>query len=552
MLIIVFGAAVAAGLPVILSLLGILISVGLTALRSKFFGIGSIVINMITMIGLAVGIDYTLFIIERFREERAAGRPKVEAIAAAGNTASRAVLFSGITVIIAMSGLLIVPGSEFRGMSLGAITSVIGAVAVALTLLPALLSLIGDRVNWLRLPGRGKQRSHESSGGFFGKTTEVVTRHPVVSVVASVVVLLAAAAPFAAINLGNPGLRDLPAQLEPVQAFKVLDSDFSAGRLAPTHVVIEGDVNSPAFIQAVETLRASINNDAGFTGSSELEANPAGTVGVVDVLLKGDSLSSEARKSVARLRDNYIPKAFNATGAEVNVGGGTAETVDYVNTMTHYLPIVVAFVLVLSFILLMMVFRSIVIPVKVIIMNLLSVGAAYGLLVLVFQEGIGANLMGFRQTDSIAAFLPIFLFAILFGLSMDYHVFLLSRIHERYLKTGDNGEAVSYGLRSTAHIITGAAAIMMIVFGGFAMGDMVELQQVGFGLAVAVFLDATIVRSVLVPASMELLGSKNWYLPAWLNWLPEISVEGHSEEPVAAAPALKPSFGYAAGVAGGE
>ena len=550
-LVIVFGAGVAAGLPVILSLLGIFISVGLTALLSKVFGVGSIVINMITMIGLAVGIDYTLFIIERFRDERAAGRPKLEAIAAAGNTASRAVLFSGITVVIAMAGMLIVPASEFKGISLGAITSVVGAVAVALTLLPALLSLIGDRVNWLTLPGRGKRRSHEDTGGFFGKTTALVTRHPVISVVASVVVLLAAAAPYATIKLGDPGLNDFPANLEPIQAFKVLDKDFSAGRLAPTHVVIEGNVNSPAVAQAVDELRASLRADASFTQSSDLETNSTSTIGVVNVLLKGDSIGPDAVKAVERLRNTYIPQAFDGTGATVSVGGATAETVDYVDTMTHYLPIVVAFVLTLSFLLLMMVFRSIVIPVKAIIMNLLSVGAAYGLLVLVFQKGVGNELMGFQQTESIAAFLPIFLFAVLFGLSMDYHVFLLSRIHERYLKTGDNGEAVGYGLRSTAHIITGAAAIMMVVFGGFAMGEMVALQQVGFGLAVAVFLDATIVRSVLVPASMELLGSKNWYLPSWLQWLPEISVEGRHEEP-ATAPTMDPSFGYAAASGGGQ
>ena len=204
---------------------------------------------------------------------------------------------------------------------------------------------------------------------------------------------------------------------------------------------------------------------------------------------------------------------------------------DYIDTMNAYLPIVIGFVLTLSFLLLMMVFRSLVIPLKAIVMNLLSVGAAYGLLVLVFQEGVGADLLGFQQSDSIAAFLPVFLFAILFGLSMDYHVFLLSRIQERFGETGDNAASVAYGLRSTAHIITGAAAIMMVVFSGFAMGEMVEMQQMGFGLAVAVFLDATIVRSVLVPASMQLLGARNWYFPRWLNWLPKIQVEGESAAP---------------------
>lgn len=550
-LVIVFGAAAAAGVPVVLGVLGIFIAVGLTGAVSKVFGINSLALNIITMIGLAVGIDYTLFIVERFREERRRGRMKVDAIVAAGQTASRAVLFSGITVIIALAGLLIVPASVFQGMAIGAITVVLVAVAIALTLLPAVLSLLGDKINWLRLPGR-KPKAHaddESNSGFFGKTTSLVMRHPVIAAAASVALLLAAAAPYALINIGSPGLRDYPDKLDSVKAFHVLDRDFAAGRLDPTEVVIEGDVNSPAVATALTTLQGELATDHSFASMSGLKATPAGDLGYVSVILNGDSTSPEAMDAVRRLRSDYIPNAFNGTDAQVSVGGGTASTVDYIDTMNTYLPIVVAFVLCLSFILLMMVFRSIVIPLKAIVMNLLSVGAAYGLIVLVFQEGVGADLLGFHQTESIAAFLPIFLFAILFGLSMDYHVFLLSRIHERFIHTGDNTGAVAHGLRSTAHIITGAAAIMIMVFGGFAMGDMVDLQQTGFGLAVAVFLDATVVRSVLVPASMQLLGERNWYFPAWLEWLPKISVEGPAPvAPHTAAPV--PSFDYAPGVAG--
>jgi RND superfamily putative drug exporter len=267
----------------------------------------------------------------------------------------------------------------------------------------------------------------------------------------------------------------------------------------------------------------------------------------VEIFLNGDSTSVGAMDALRHLRNEYIPAAFRNNEAKVYVGGGTAGTVDYIDTMNTYLPTVIGFVLTLSFLLLLMVFRSIVIPLKAIVMNLLSVGAAYGLIVLVFQKGVGAGLLGFQQSDQIEAWLPVFLFAVLFGLSMDYHVFLLSRIQETFLRTGDNTYAVSHGLRSTAHIITGAAAIMMVVFAGFAMGDMVPLQQMGFGLAVAVFLDATIVRTVLVPASMELLGARNWYLPAWLEWLPRISVEGPAAPTnVPAAPA----FDYATGFGG--
>ena len=363
-------------------------------------------------------------------------------------------------------------------------------------------------------------------------------RHPVISIVGSVTILVAAALPFFTINLGSPGVSQMPTKLDSVQAFMVLDREFSAGRIAPSEIVVTGDVRSTPVQEAIASLRQRLAQDKAFAASSDVEVGSDGRVATFNVVVNGDPTDQSALTTVKRLRNEYVPAAFAGTNADVLVGGTTASTIDYIDTMDQYLPIVIAFVLTLSFILLMMVFRSIVIPVKAIVMNLLSVGAAYGLIVLVFQHGVGADLLGFQQSPQIAAFLPIFLFAILFGLSMDYHVFLLSRIQERFLKTGDNRGSVSYGLRSTAHIITGAAAIMMMVFGGFALGDMVELQQSGFGLAVAVLIDATIVRSILVPASMEMLGEWNWYLPTWLNWLPRISVEGPSPEPSqpAAAP----------------
>ena len=548
-LVVVFGAVAAAGVPVVLAILGILISVGVTALLSHVFSIDSITINMISMIGLAVGIDYTLFIVERFREERLHGIEKVDAIVAAGATASRAVLFSGITVIIALAGLIIVPTMIMASLAIGAMTVVVAAVAVALTLLPALLSLLGDRINWLTIPGRKQKVQNSESAGFFGKTTDIVMRHPWLSAGLSMALLVAMAIPYFRIDIGATGLSSYPDGLQSVQAFNILDEEFSAGRIDPVDVVIKGDVNSAEVTAAIEHLRTITANDPAFAEMSDLQAGPNGDAGYVSIFVNGDATSPDAMSALRRLRADYIPQAFGDTRADVFVGGGTASTVDYIDTMNTYLPIVIGFVLSLSFILLLMVFRSIVIPVKAIIMNLLSVGAAYGLVVLVFQMGYGNELLGFKQSDQIEAWLPVFLFAVLFGLSMDYHVFLLSRIQETFLKTGDNNYAVAHGLRSTAHIITGAAAIMMVVFGGFAMGEMVALQQMGFGLATAVFLDATIVRSVLVPASMELLGSRNWYLPSWLEWLPRISVEGPAH-----APRLEqaPSFDYAPGVAGGK
>jgi len=525
-LIIVFGALVAAGLPLMLSMLAIFVATGITGVLSTFVPMGEFVENMVIMIGLAVGIDYSLFIIERFREERAAGLDKVEAITRTGATASRAVLFSGLTVILALASLLIMPDTFFHGLSLGAVAAAVGALAAAMTLLPAALSLLGDKVNAFHLPGRGKPSNHaEATHGFWHRTTSAVMKHPVIAVVATVAILGAAAAPLATIELGSSGISQLPQNAESVRAFNTLQDEFTTVRIAPVDVVIEGDVSSSEVNAAVASLAASVAQNENFTSMTELEVLDERTA-LVQIYIKGDSMGDAAQKAVKQLRSEYLPSAFGQTGVSVLVGGGTAENVDYVDSMTKYLPLVIGFVLALSFLLLMVVFRSIVIPVKAILMNLLSVAAAYGLIVLVFQHGVGAETLGLTETKMVAAWLPVFLFAILFGLSMDYHVFLLSRIQERYLKTGDNRASVASGLQSTAHIITGAAAIMVVVFGAFALGDLIELQQMGFGLAVAVFIDATLVRSILVPASMELLGDRNWYLPSWLEWLPRLNVEG--------------------------
>ncbi|MEE8373858.1 MAG: MMPL family transporter [Dehalococcoidia bacterium] len=273
--------------------------------------------------------------------------------------------------------------------------------------------------------------------------------------------------------------------------------------------------------------------------SSELVVHPEADLSVLSARLAGDPLAASAMDAVAQLRAEYIPAAFADAPAEVLVTGRTAGTLDFNETTAEYTPIIFGFVLALSFVLLTVAFRSVVIPATSIIMNLLSVGAAYGLIVLVFQKGIGASIFGFQQVDVIESWLPLFLFAILFGLSMDYHVFLLSRIRERFQQTGDNAEAVSFGLRSTGRLITGAALIMVAVFGGFALGDLVMLQQMGFGLAVAVFVDATIVRSVLVPAVMKILGRHNWYLPRWLEWMPNVSIGEGGQETVEATGGLK-------------
>jgi uncharacterized membrane protein YdfJ with MMPL/SSD domain len=346
----------------------------------------------------------------------------------------------------------------------------------------------------------------------------------VVSVVLSAGLLIALTVPYFSMRTGFNGASTLPSG-ESKTAFTILSDQFSAGLIAPVEIVVDGAATEPRVQAGIERLTTALAQDGAF-GPATVQVNEAQDLALVSVPLAIAPDAIEAQDAIGRLRDTIVPQAFSGAPAEVLVGGEPAFNVDFFDMVDSYTPWVFAFVLGLTFILLLLAFRSIVVPVKALIMNLLSVGAAYGLLVLVFQEGVGAKLFGFQQVDQIEAWLPIFLFSILFGLSMDYHVFLLSRIREHFTQTGNNRESVAVGLQSTGKIITGAALIMVVVFGGFAAGRLVSLQQAGFGLAVAVLLDATVVRSVLVPASMALLGDWNWYLPKWLTWLPDLRIEG--------------------------
>ncbi len=455
----------------------------------------------------------------------------------AGGTAGRAVMFSGMTVVIALLGLLIIPHTIFRSLSTGAILVVTVSVLASLTLLPAVLSLLGDWVNKGRIPFvQHAQQTHDeqSVGGFWDKVARGVMAKPVLSVVLSAGLLIALSIPFFSINLGGSGVSSLPESFISKQGFDILAANFSGGDVNPVEVVIDGDVNSPAVQSAIDDLKAAAASEPDL-GAATFEANDAGDLGLLSFQLSADSFSDEAVNTVDRLRSDYIPAAFAATDAKVYVTGQAAISLDQYELTDKYTPILFAFVLSLSFILLMMVFRSIVVPAKAIVLNLLSVGAAYGLLVLVFQEGFLHSVLGFQQVEAIESWLPLFLFAILFGLSMDYHVFLLSRIRERYDQTHNNTESVAFGVRSTGRLITGAALIMVAVFGGFAIGDLVMMQQMGFGLGISVLIDATVIRSVLVPASMKLLGDWNWYLPPVLNWLPRIGIEGTPVQPEGAS-----------------
>lgn len=544
-LVVVLGALVAAGIPIILAVVSIVIALGITALISQVFDLSFFVTSMITMIGLAVGIDYVLFVVERYREERRRGHPKAEAIGITGGTASKAVMFSGGTVMLALLGMFIMPASIFQALAIGAVTVVVVAVFATLTLVPAVLSLLGDKIDWPRKRDYSRPVSETEDvdavyRGFWGRITKTVMARPVIGAVAAIALLLMAAIPYLDINTGFAGVESMPHDSEVRQGFEILDDQFSAGRLSPVQFAIDGD---KAEVEgAISALRTSLMAETMSDGNGGTQPtfmpiseetwvrwNADGTVAVLEATLNVPVNDERAYAEIDRLREDLVPAAFGETNATVFVTGETAFNQDFFTIVEDFTPYVLVFVLGLSFLLLLLAFRSVVVSAKAILMNLLSVGAAYGLLVLVFQKGVGNDFFGFQQTPTVEAWIPIFLFCVLFGLSMDYHVFLLSRIREHYDQTGRNTESVAVGLHSTAKIITGAALIMVAVFGGFASGRLVMLQQMGFGLGVAVLLDATIVRSVLVPSAMALLGDRNWYMPHWLRWLPDLRVEG---EPV--------------------
>ncbi len=521
----VFGTVVAALVPVVLAVFAIVVALALAALVGQISPLSFFVVNMLTFMGLAVGIDYSLFIVSRYREERRAGYAQMDAIAVAGSTASRAVLFSGMTVVLALVGMLIVPTKIFVSLAAGAILVVLVAVVAALTLLPAVLSLLGDRIESLRVPYFGRLASTGSAkDGLWAHTVGRVMRRPVLALTAGIAVLLIAAIPYTGINTGSSGVSSLPDSARAKQGFLVLNRDFSAGDVTPAVIVIDGQIAAPAARAAYARLQAALARDHRF-GPLQPEIVPRKRIAVITVPVAGDANSSAALDAVRDLRHTYLPAALHGTDLHAYVDGASAQNLDYFAITDRYLPIVFALVLGLSFVLLTLAFRSIVVPAASIVMNLLSVGAAYGLLVLVTQEGHGAAIFGFQQVPVIEAWIPLFLFSVLFGLSMDYQVFLLSRIRERYDQEGDSREAVAYGIGSTAHLITGAALIMVAVFAGFAAGQLVMFQQMGFGLGVAILIDATLVRTVLMPAWMELLGDRSWYLPRFLHWLPDLRVE---------------------------
>jgi uncharacterized membrane protein YdfJ with MMPL/SSD domain len=490
------------------------------------FSLSIFTLNMLTGMGLALGIDYTLFVVSRFREERGRGRDKLEAIGTSALTANRAVLFSGTTFVIAMFGMFIVPSSIMRSLAVGAILVGTVSVVASATLLPALLGLLGDRVDRLRIPliGRRSLEAANPEGRFWGAVVHVVLRWPALFVGLSVALLLAAASPIFGMRIGTSGPTLLPTRFEARQGFAALEREFPGATANPVEIVVAKGVRQPAAEHALARLRTTLASDPRF-GPGEIVHPPNGQVALLTLPVRGDPSGDAAVSAVRHLRSTTVPAAFANTDAEVLVGGTTSENIDYFDSVIGPAPGVIAFVLGLTLVFLTVVFRSLVVAATAVVLNLLSVGAAYGLLVLVFQDGFASGLLGLHHVDAIEAWVPLFLFSVLFGLSMDYQVFLLSRIRERYDEIGNTTKAVTFGVVSTARVITGAALIIVAVFAGFAAGELVMLQQIGFGVAVALLIDATIIRSVLLPATMHLLGRWNWYLPRWLDRLPRLQVE---------------------------
>jgi uncharacterized membrane protein YdfJ with MMPL/SSD domain len=539
-----FGALVAAGIPLLLALTAVFSTISLLAIPSQFLPIDSAVAEVVLLIGMAVGIDYALFYLRREREERAAGKDADAALQAAAATSGRSVLVSGLTVMTAMAGMYITGDKTFESYATGGILVVAIAVIGSLTVLPATLSKLGDKVMRGRVPVIARRREQGGESRLWSAVLRPVLAHPAISSMAAGALLVALAIPAFGMHTGNSGINGLPQDLAVTKAIKHTQAAFPGGGV-PAQVVVQAPrVAAPAVRSAIQRLERTALDSGSFSNPVTVDTNRAGTVAVVSLpIAVGNGTDSASNAALAKLRGHLVPATVGAVaGATANVSGLTAQSKDFNDQMHRRAPLVFAFVLSVAFVLLLLTFRSIVIPIKAILMNLLSVGAAYGALVLVFQKGWFESLLGFKSTGAVESWIPVFLFVVLLGLSMDYHVFILSRVREAFDRGMKTDEAVEHGIKSTAGVVTSAAIVMVAVFSIFASLGILFLKELGVGLAVAVLIDATIVRAVLLPATMKLLGDWNWYLPRWLEWLPRVGehrgdTPAPVEAPVASVPA---------------
>jgi uncharacterized membrane protein YdfJ with MMPL/SSD domain len=532
-LIVAFGALVAAGLPLVLALTAVMGTIGLLGPVSQLVALDEAISSVVLLVGLAVGVDYCMFYLRREMEERDAGKGAEAALEAAAATSGRAVLISGFTVIVAMAGMFLAGNAVFLSFGVGTILVVAVAVLGSVTVLPAMLSWLGQkgwtekgRVPWL---GGLRHRNHGESR-VWSAILDRVLKRPVVSATAATLVLVALAVPAFGMHTINPGVAGLPRSLPIMQTYDRIQAAFPGGPLPAVIAVRADDVRSPEVQAGIAKLRDVAAKSDNFGEPVTVQTNPRHDLAVVSLPMAGDGTDARSEAALADLRDGVIPQTLGRVhGVRVDVTGMTAGSKDFNDTIKSHMPIVFAFVLGLAFILLLVTFRSIVIPIKAILLNLLSVGAAYGVLTLVFQDGHLEGLLGFHSIGGVTSWLPLFLFVILFGLSMDYHVFILSRIREAVDGGMSTDRAVAHGIKQTAGVVTSAAVVMVAVFAIFATLSSLEFKQMGVGLAAAVLIDATIVRAVLLPATMKLLGDWNWYLPRKLDWLPRLDHEGAPE-----------------------
>ncbi len=529
-LLIAFGSLLAAGLPIVTALFGIATGYALVQLGARFIDMPAFTSQMAAMISIGVGIDYALFIVTRYREGLQDGRDPEAAVARALDTSGRAVLFAGMTVVISLFGLFAMTLSLMNAVAIAAVIGVLMTMLASLTLLPAVLGFAGRNIDKLSIPGR--KSDVQTSASVWHRWSRVVQRHPWQALIGAVVLLGVLAAPALSLRLGFGDSGNNPTSDTTRRAYDLLSTGFGPGFNGPLLVAAEtpGGQHDMA---ALNRLSDTLKQTPGVAFVSPVIPNAAGDAAIIQVVPTTAPQDKATSDLVSHLRDDVVPNATQGTTAIVRVGGGTASSQDFASYTRSHLPLVMGVVLLLSFALLTVVFRSVIVPLKAVVMNLLSIGAAYGVLVAVFQWGWAKDVIGLAKAGPIDAWVPIMLFAIIFGLSMDYEVFLLSRVREEYDRNGgDNALAVADGLAKTARVITAAAAIMVSVFLSFALGDQRGIKLFGLGLATAIFLDATVVRLVLVPATMELLGEANWWMPQWLGrLLPVVHVDAGAEEP---------------------
>ncbi|HEX8102557.1 MAG TPA: MMPL family transporter [Solirubrobacteraceae bacterium] len=523
-----FGTLLVAGVPLLLAMSAVLATFGLIGPISQLAPVDESISNVVLLIGLAVGVDYSLFYIRRAREERAAGRSPQQALDVAAATSGHSVLVSGVTVMVAMAGMYLAGAPTFTSFATGTIVVVAVAMLASLTVLPALLSLMGDRVNRpSRIPGLRRVKAAAGRLHVWSRVVDAVTRRPVLWGGLAATLLVAMAIPATQMHLGTPPLEEsLPQDKPVVQTFNHVREAFPVETSGAEIVVKAADVTAPRVTQAIGELeRRAARTPRLFPGEDgvDVEVSPDRRVAVLGLEIAGDGQDERSNDALDALRGDLVPATLaRVPGMSTWVGGMTAQERDFNRTLARNLPYVIGFVLLAAFLLLLVTFRSVVVPLKAIVLNLLSVGAAYGAMVLVFQHGWFKGLLGFSQTGPIVAWLPLFLFVVLFGLSMDYHVFILSRVREAYDSGMRTQDAVRHAIRNTAGVVTSAAVVMVAVFSIFGSLSFLSFKQMGVGLALAVLIDATLIRGVLLPASMQLLGDRNWWLPRRLGWLPRL------------------------------